>query len=182
MARPPVVHHADITEGGAAEADIVFRRRRLGRAAGSVRIGASHYRVPPYARQMPVHVHGDEEEIFYVLAGGGLGYELPGQDPGGPADAYAVTTGDVVVQCPDRASHTFLAGARGLELIAFVSGPARPSAVNGCGASSGTHRGPHHITPARGRNVSEVSLPLPKAISSSPRAPARNVCDARSGH
>jgi uncharacterized cupin superfamily protein len=122
MARPPVVHHADITEGGAAEADIVFRRRRLGRAAGSVRIGASHYRVPPYARQMPVHVHGDEEEIFYVLAGGGLGYELPGQDPGGPADAYAVTTGDVVVQCPDRASHTFLAGARGLELIAFGSG------------------------------------------------------------
>ena len=122
MAHPPVVHHADITEGGVAEADIAFRRRRLGRAAGSVRIGASHYLVPPDARQMPVHVHGDEEEIFYVLAGDGLGYELRGQDPGGPADAYAVVAGDVVVQRPDRAPHTFLAGAHGLELIAFGSG------------------------------------------------------------
>jgi uncharacterized cupin superfamily protein len=119
---PAVAHHADIAEEEVGHGDIAFRRRRLGRAAGSVRIGASHYLVPPNARQMPVHVHGDEEEIFFVLAGDGLGYELSGQDPEGPALSYPVQAGDAVVQRPDGAPHTFLAGDNGLELIAFGSG------------------------------------------------------------
>src|SRR5579875_1611222 len=71
---------------------------------------------------MPVHVHGDEEEIFFVLAGSGLGYELQGQDPAGPAVTYPVAAGDTVVHRPERAAHTFLAGESGLELIAFGSG------------------------------------------------------------
>ena len=119
---PAVVHHADIHEQEVARGDIAFRRRRLGGAAGSIRIGAAHYVVPPGARQMPVHVHGDEEEIFFILAGDGLGYELQGQDPDGPAVTYPVTAGDTIVHRPDRAPHTFLAGDNGLELIAFGSG------------------------------------------------------------
>jgi uncharacterized cupin superfamily protein len=119
---PAVAHHADIPEEEVAKGDIAFRRRRLGRAAGSVRVGASHYVVPPNARQMPVHVHGDEEEIFFVLSGDGLGYELQGQDPEGEAITYPVAAGDTVVHRPDRAPHTFLAGENGLELIAFGSG------------------------------------------------------------
>lgn len=119
---PAVVHHADIPEEEVARGDIRFRRRRLGAAAGSVRIGATHYLVPPRARQMPVHLHGDEEEIFFILAGDGLGYELTGQDPDGEAIAYSVATGDTIVHRPDRAPHTFLAGGNGLELIAFGSG------------------------------------------------------------
>jgi uncharacterized cupin superfamily protein len=90
--------------------------------AGSARIGATHYVVPPGARQMPVHVHGDEEEIFFVVSGDGLAYELQGQDPGGAAITYPVAPGDAVVHRPDSAPHTFLAGANGLELIAFGSG------------------------------------------------------------
>lgn len=121
---PAVAHHADIPEEEVAKGDIVFRRRRLGRAAGSVRIGASHYVVPPNARQMPVHVHGDEEEIFFVLSGDGLGYELQGQDPEGEATTYRVATGDTIVHRPDARPHTFLAGENGLELIAFGSGSA----------------------------------------------------------
>ena len=64
-----VINREDIEprEGGAG--DIRFERRRLGPAAGTARIGCSLYQVPPLARQMPVHVHGDEEEIFYVLGG-----------------------------------------------------------------------------------------------------------------
>jgi uncharacterized cupin superfamily protein len=119
---PAVAHHADIPEQDIARGDIAFRRRRLARAAGAVRIGASHYVVPPNARQMPVHVHGDEEEIFFVLAGDGIGYELSGHDPAGGAITYPVAAGDAIVHRPDRAPHTFLAGANGLELIAFGSG------------------------------------------------------------
>jgi uncharacterized cupin superfamily protein len=63
---------------------------------------------------MPVHVHGDEEEIFFVLSGGGLGYEK--------GDAYEIGAGDVIVHPASGRPHTFLAGDAGLELLAFGSG------------------------------------------------------------
>jgi uncharacterized cupin superfamily protein len=97
-----------------SEGDITFVRRRLGAAAGAHRIGVSWYSVPPGARQMPVHVHGDEEEIFYVLSGSGLSWEK--------GTACEVGPGDVVVHPPSRRPHTFLAGDAGLELLAFASG------------------------------------------------------------
>src|SRR5207342_424062 len=49
-------------------------RWRLGAAAGAVRAGLSRYRIAPGERAMPVHVHADEEELFYVLAGEGLSW------------------------------------------------------------------------------------------------------------
>jgi uncharacterized cupin superfamily protein len=110
----PVIHRDDVEELTVAEGDIAFARRRLGAAAGTRRIGASLYAVPPGARQMPVHVHGDEEEIFFVLSGTGLGYEK--------GDAYEVGAGDVIVHPPLGRPHTFLAGDEGLELLAFGSG------------------------------------------------------------
>ena len=111
---PAVVNRDEIRprEGGAG--DIRFERRRLGAAAGTVRIGASLYEVPPLARQMPVHVHGDEEEIFYVLGGSGLSWQRD--------QACEVGPGDVIVQVADRHPHTMLAGEHGLELLAFASG------------------------------------------------------------
>ncbi len=114
MSAPPVVNRSDVSEIEVREADMAFQRRRLGAAAGCRRIGASVYVVPPGARQMPVHVHGDEEEIFYVLSGGGLGFEK--------GDAYPVSAGDAVVHPPRARPHTFLAGDAGLELLAFASG------------------------------------------------------------
>jgi uncharacterized cupin superfamily protein len=63
---------------------------------------------------MPVHVHGDEEEIFYVLGGVGLSWQRETSCVVGP--------GDVVVHPPQRDPHTFLAGDDGLELLAFASG------------------------------------------------------------
>jgi uncharacterized cupin superfamily protein len=110
----PVINRNDVDELSVAEGDIAFSRRRLGAAAGTRRIGASLYVVGPGARQMPVHVHGDEEEIFFVLGGGGLGYEK--------GDAYVVETGDVIVHRPSGRPHTFLAGEAGLELLVFGSG------------------------------------------------------------
>lgn len=104
----------DVAPRDVAEGDIAFTRRRLGPAAGCDRIGASHFLVPPGARQMPVHVHGDEEEIFYVLGGQGLSWQRDSACP--------VSAGDVIVHPPGRAPHTFLAGDQGLELLAFGSG------------------------------------------------------------
>ena len=109
-----MINRAEVAEASASEGDIRFARRRLGAAAGSARIGCSVYVVEPGARQMPVHVHGDEEEIFFVLAGEGLSWQ------GGAA--CAVGPGDVIVHPPGRDPHTFLAGEAGLELLVFASG------------------------------------------------------------
>jgi uncharacterized cupin superfamily protein len=114
MSAAPVINRADMPEREVSEGDIAFARHRLGVAAGSRRIGASAFVVPPDARQMPVHVHGDEEEIFHVLAGGGLSWQ------GG--EACEVGPGDTVAHAPGGPPHTFLAGAEGLELLAFGSG------------------------------------------------------------
>jgi uncharacterized cupin superfamily protein len=111
---PPVLNLDDVDAREAAEGDIRFTRRRLAAAAGSRRIGCSHYVVPPGARQMPVHVHGDEEEIFFVLRGGGLSWQR--------GAACSVGAGAVVVHPPRGYPHTFLAGDDGLELLAFASG------------------------------------------------------------
>jgi uncharacterized cupin superfamily protein len=111
---PPVINRRDVDPREVSEGDIRFARRRLGAAAGARRIGASLYEVPAGARQMPVHVHGDEEEIFYVLGGGGLSWARSG--------ACSVGAGDVIVHRPNGEPHTFLAGEAGLELLAFGSG------------------------------------------------------------
>jgi uncharacterized cupin superfamily protein len=103
-----------VPEHEAEAGDIAFARKRLGQSAGASGIGCSLYRVRPGARQMPVHSHGDEEEIFFVLDGAGLSWQ--------DESACAVGAGDTVVHRPDRAAHTFLAGTEGLSLLAFASG------------------------------------------------------------
>jgi uncharacterized cupin superfamily protein len=59
-------------------------------------------------------VHGDEEEIFFVLGGGGLSWHR--------RQACLVEPGDTVVHRPNDGAHSFIAGPGGLELLAFGSG------------------------------------------------------------
>lgn len=110
----PVINRRDVSAREAHEGDIHFARRVLGAAAGARRIGCSHYLVPAGARQMPVHVHGDEEEICFVLDGGGLSWQR--------GAACEVRPGDAVIHRAGADPHTFLAGDQGLELLAFGSG------------------------------------------------------------
>jgi len=110
----PIIHRDAVPERTVALDELAFGRRRLGAAAGCLRIGCSLYVVAPGKQQMPVHVHGDEEEIFFVLSGDGLSW----QDEG----TSRVRSGDAIVHRPDRAAHTFLAGTEGLQLLAFASG------------------------------------------------------------
>ena len=109
-----LINRDDVLSGEGSAGDILFERRRLGAEAGAAKIGLSLYVVPAGKRQMPVHVHGDEEEIFYVLGGAGLSWQRD--------TACEVGPGDVVVHAPQRDPHTFLAGDVGLELLAFGSG------------------------------------------------------------
>ena len=48
--------------------------RALGAAAGAEAVGVSLIDIEPGCRAGPVHQHGSEEEIFFVLAGAGLAW------------------------------------------------------------------------------------------------------------
>ena len=64
-------------------------RRPARRAPGSAATGS-----PPGERAMPVHVHADEEELFYVLDGEGLSWQ--------DGRAYAVGAGDCILHRAER--------------------------------------------------------------------------------
>jgi uncharacterized cupin superfamily protein len=97
-----------------ADADLRGRRWRLGAAAGAARAGLSRYRLGPGERAMPVHVHGDEEELFYVLAGEGLSWQ--------DGRTYRVRAGDCVLHRPGAEAHTIVGAGAGLDVLAFGSG------------------------------------------------------------
>jgi uncharacterized cupin superfamily protein len=65
---PPNVFEPDFD----AESDrpgFTYRRARLGRQAGSERLGASLYELQPGQAQWPVHYHLGNEELLVVLSG-----------------------------------------------------------------------------------------------------------------
>ncbi|HEV7808840.1 MAG TPA: cupin domain-containing protein [Solirubrobacteraceae bacterium] len=107
-------HLDDVPWTAYAHGDLHMQRQRLGAAAGARGVGLSRYRIVPRSRAMPLHVHADEEEIFWVLAGSGFSW----QD-----DAlHEVRAGDVVVHRASEEAHTLLAGDETLDVLAFASG------------------------------------------------------------
>ncbi len=91
-------HWDDVPPIDLARGDLGGLRRRLGAAAGARRLGLSRYDLGPGQRPMPVHVHGDEEELFVVLEGSGVSFE---QDA-----AHPIAVGDAVLYPPCRAVRT----------------------------------------------------------------------------
>ncbi|WP_439027595.1 cupin domain-containing protein [Haloarchaeobius sp. DT45] len=71
-----------------------FRRKRLGTAAGSDRLGASLYELPPGSRSWPYHYHTANEEAIYVLAGSGMLRTADGEESLDAGDFVAVPTGE----------------------------------------------------------------------------------------
>jgi uncharacterized cupin superfamily protein len=111
---PPPCHLDDVPWTAHEHGDLRMQRQRLGAAAGARGVGLSRYRIAPHCRAMPLHVHADEEEIFWVLAGSGLSW----QD-----DAlHELRAGDVVVHRVSEEAHTLLAGDETLDVLAFASG------------------------------------------------------------
>jgi uncharacterized cupin superfamily protein len=94
--------------------DLCCERQRLCSTVGAPRAALSRYRIPSGRRPMPLHVHADEEEIFFVLSGSGLSW----QDDG----THEIAAGDVLVHRAQAEAHTLVAGPDGLEVLAFSSG------------------------------------------------------------
>lgn len=83
----------------------------IGAAAGTSRTGANRIELAPGEQPTPPHVHGEAEEIFYVLGGSGLTlYD---------DDAYEIRAGDCMVYKNSWEAHTVRAGDDGLDVIAF---------------------------------------------------------------
>jgi uncharacterized cupin superfamily protein len=109
-----VVHIDEIETAQRDFGHIRARRQMLGVAAGSRDVGLSRWRIDAGHVPSPMHVHGDEEEIFFVLSGSG--HVLYGRR------AFPIEAGDALVFVADDRPHTVMAGADGLEVLAFGSG------------------------------------------------------------
>ena len=71
----------------------VWQRARLGRAAGSERLGASLFHVPPGATTFPLHAHLHNEELLVVVTGTPTLRTLEGERTLKPGDVVAFPAG-----------------------------------------------------------------------------------------
>ena len=125
----------------------------LGRSAGSRDIGVRRLRLDPEARSTPVHAHSAEEEIFFVLGGGGLSWQ--------DGRTHVVAAGDCLVHLPGREAHTLLAGSDGLDALVFSTRvPVEACRLPRVGVS---WLGPSWVTSGEGAHpfAREAALDLP---------------------
>jgi uncharacterized cupin superfamily protein len=83
----------------------------LGSAAGTFRCGVNRIELAPGEMPTPAHVHGEAEEIFYVLGGSGLTWL--------DEKAYEIRAGDCIVYKNSHEAHTIRGGDEGLDVLAF---------------------------------------------------------------
>jgi uncharacterized cupin superfamily protein len=106
-----IAHWDDVEKVRRERGQMAATWSALGAAAGSWRTGASRIELAPGEQPTPPHVHGEAEEIFYVLAGSGLTLL--------DDDAYEIRAGDCIVYRNTHEAHTIRAGDDGLDVIAF---------------------------------------------------------------
>jgi uncharacterized cupin superfamily protein len=70
----------------------------IGQAAGCVKVGVRRLQLPAGGWSTPAHMHGRDEEIFYVLSGRGVSWQA--------GEAAAVRGGDCIVYRPKHGAHT----------------------------------------------------------------------------
>ncbi|MFB6170003.1 MAG: cupin domain-containing protein [Haloarculaceae archaeon] len=88
------VNEGDLEWTTTERGDTAFRRKQLGEAAGSERLGCSLYELPAGSRSWPYHYHTANEEAIYVLAGSGQ-VRLAGEShPLGAGDYVALPADD----------------------------------------------------------------------------------------
>jgi uncharacterized cupin superfamily protein len=106
-----LAHWDDVERATRDVGDIRATFRALGEAAGASAVGVSLIDVEPGCRPGPVHQHGSEEEIFFVLAGSGLAW-LDGA-------VHEIGAGDTIVYLAGGPEHTVIAGPDGLSVLAY---------------------------------------------------------------
>ena len=67
-----IVHWDDVEKRRNERGQMAGTWSNLGSPAGSYRCGVTRIELAPGEMPTPAHVHGEAEEIFYVLAGSGL--------------------------------------------------------------------------------------------------------------
>src|SRR5918998_113416 len=110
-----ISHWDDVPWKHHEHGELRFERQRLSWPRGGAGVTLSRYRIAPGDRSTPLHVHVDEEELFFVLAGGGLSWQ---------GDAvHEVRAGDVLLHPAGGEPHTLIGGDDGpLEVLAYASG------------------------------------------------------------
>lgn len=88
-----------------------------GRASRTV--GVKRIQVDPGKWSTPLHLEGQEEEIFYVLGGSGLSVQSEGEEDLDHLPSYEVREGDCIVHLALENAHTLNAGSDGLDVLAF---------------------------------------------------------------
>jgi uncharacterized cupin superfamily protein len=83
----------------------------LGTAAGTRSAGVMRQVADPGCQVSPVHRHGAEEELFYVLGGSGFSWQ--------DGRAYAIAAGDVLLYRAAGPAHTVVGGDDGIDVLAF---------------------------------------------------------------
>jgi uncharacterized cupin superfamily protein len=106
-----IAHWDDVEKHRRERGQMAGTWSALGAAAGSSRTGASRIELAPGEMPTPAHVHGEAEEIFYVLGGSGLTLL--------DDDAYEIRAGDCIVYKNFHEEHTIRGGDDGLDVIAF---------------------------------------------------------------
>jgi len=99
--------------------EIGATRRRLGRACGAKRLGIALIEIDPGRRSTPPHSHADEDEVFLVLAGGGLSYQTSGP---GDVHTYRIGVDDLLWHPANERAHTLIAGDEGLTVLVAAEG------------------------------------------------------------
>jgi uncharacterized cupin superfamily protein len=112
---PPIVHWDEIERERAEVGSLAGYWTDLGNAAGSVRVGVNRVEVDPNKRSTPLHMEGDEEEVFFVLGGSGLSWQFDGDD----FATYEIRPGDCLVHRAEGEAHSVVAGPEGIDYLAF---------------------------------------------------------------
>jgi uncharacterized cupin superfamily protein len=106
-----LAHWDDVEREVRDAGDMRATFRRLGAAAGATAVGVTRIDIDPGCRAGPVHQHGSEEEIFFVLEGSGLAW-LDGA-------VHEIGAGDAIVYLAGGPEHTVIAGPDGLSVLAY---------------------------------------------------------------
>ena len=110
-----VAHWDEIEAVDVRVGTIGGERQALGEAVGTSRFGVNRMRLAPGNRTAAVHTHGQSEEIFYVLAGGGVLWQN--------GTTARLEPGDCVVQRRRENAHVLVAGEEGLDVLLFGTRP-----------------------------------------------------------